>query len=123
MTRFYPLYPHFQAELLYGFRMLFGSAMVLSVSLGLAAILRRDVAGHQAWMIRGYAIGQGAGTQAVTALLWLVIVGTPNELTRDLLMGASWVINLAVAEWIIRRKKVRQSSTGGGRAERTMAHS
>jgi uncharacterized membrane protein len=112
MTQFYPLYPHVQAELLYGFRMVFGSAMVLSIALALAAILRRDIPQHRAWMIRGYAIGQGAGTQAVTALLWLVAFGVPNGLTGELLMGASWAINLAVAEWIIRRASGRQRSVG-----------
>ncbi|MBO0777354.1 MAG: DUF2306 domain-containing protein [Ktedonobacteraceae bacterium] len=47
--------------LLYGFRMLFGSAMVLSLVLGLVAILRRNVARHRAWIMRGYAIGPGRG--------------------------------------------------------------
>jgi uncharacterized membrane protein len=124
MTQFYPLYPHLQAEPLYDFRMLFGSAMVLSIALGWAAILRRDIARHRAWMIRGYAIGQGAGTQAVTALLWLLIFGTPSELTRELLLGASWAINLAVAEWIIRRhsSRGRQRSAGDGRVERGIVH-
>jgi uncharacterized membrane protein len=125
MTQFYPLYPNLQAELLYGFRMVFGSAMVLSIALGLAAILRRDIIRHRAWMIRGYAIGQGAGTQAVIFLLWLLIFGTPNDLTKELLMGASWIINLVVAEWIIRgnRSRGRQRSMGDGRAERGLAHS
>jgi hypothetical protein len=102
MTQFYPLRPHLQGDLLYGFRFVFGSAMVLSIALGLAAILRRDIARHRAWIIRGYAIGQGAGTQALTALLWLPIFGAPNELTSEVLMGAGWAINLVVAEWIIR---------------------
>ncbi len=110
MTRFFLFSLPSQSNLLYGFRMLFGSAMVLSLVLGLVAILRRDIARHRAWMIRGYAIGQGAGTQALTALLWLLIFGTPDQQTHELLMGASWVINLVVAEWIIRRKssKIRQ---------------
>jgi uncharacterized membrane protein len=102
MTQFYPL---LQTGLLYSFRMLFGSAMVLSLALGLVAILRRDLARHRAWMLRGYAIGQGAGTQALTGLIWVLIFGPQSELTRELLMGASWVINLVVAEWIIRRKR------------------
>ena len=125
MTQFYPLYPHLQGELLYGFRIVFGSAMVLSIALGLVAILRRDIAQHRAWMIRGYAIGQGAGTQALTGLLWLLIFGTPNELTRDVLMGASWAINLAVAEWIIRSNtsRGRQRSTHDSRVKRSMAQS
>jgi uncharacterized membrane protein len=103
-----------QSTLLYGFRMLFGSAMVLSLALGLVAILRRNVARHRAWMIRGYAIGQGAGTQALTALLWVLIFGTEREPYKDLLMGASWVINLAVAEWLIRRKRTKRHSLLSG---------
>jgi uncharacterized membrane protein len=103
MTLFYPLSPGLQGELLYGFRILFGSGMVLALALGLRAILRRDVSGHRAWMIRGYAIGQGAGTQALILLPWSLSFGTPSALTYELLMGASWAINLAVAEWIIRR--------------------
>jgi Predicted membrane protein (DUF2306) len=90
--------------------MLFGSAIVLSLVLGLVAILRRNVARHRARMIRGYAIGQGAGTQALTALLWVLIFGTEREPYKDLLMGASWVINLAVAEWLIRRKRTKRHS-------------
>lgn len=100
MTQFYPL---FQTGLLYTFRMLFGSAMVL----GLVAILRRDIAKHRAWMMRGYAIGQGAGTQALTGLIWVLIFGTLGEPYKGWLMGTSWVINLVVAEWIIRRKRAK----------------
>jgi hypothetical protein len=33
-----------------------------------------------------------------------VIAGPPSELSRALLMGAGWVINLAVAEWAIRKR-------------------
>jgi uncharacterized membrane protein YozB (DUF420 family) len=39
-------------ELLYAFRLVFGSAMVGSSILGFAAIGRRDVTGHRAWMMR-----------------------------------------------------------------------
>jgi hypothetical protein len=91
--------------------MLFGASMVLSLVLGLVAILRRNVARHRAWMIRGYAIGQGAGTQALTALIWMLIFGTLGEPTKDLLMGASWVINLAVAERLLRRKHAKGRKT------------
>ena len=103
MTQFYPR-AAVDGDLLYGFRLLFGSAMVLSILLGLAAILRRDILRHRAWMIRGYAIGLGAGTQFLTNVPWILIFGTPDGLSRDLLMGAGWAINLVVAEWIIRRR-------------------
>ena len=59
---------------------------------------------HRAWMMRGYAIGLGAGTQVLTLLAGELIVGPPSELSRALLMGAGWVINLAVAEWAIRKR-------------------
>jgi uncharacterized membrane protein len=107
MTQFILFSLPSQSTLLYSFRMLFGSAMVLSLALGMVAILRRDMARHRAWMIRGYAIGQGAGTQALTALIWVIIFGTQGEPYKDLLMGTSWVINLAVAEWLIRRKRAK----------------
>ena len=82
---------------------MFGTAWVVAIVLGFAAIRRRDVTGHRAWMIRGFAIGLGAGTQAVTLTLWLVAVGTPDRLAKAVLMLAAWLVNLAVAEWIIRR--------------------
>jgi len=102
MTLFYP-WPKGDGELLYALRLLFGSAMVVSIVLGFAAIRRRDVKQHRAWMTRGYAIGLGAGTQVLTLMAGAVIAGPPSELSRALLMGAAWVINLAVAECAIRK--------------------
>jgi hypothetical protein len=101
MNQFYP-HPPGDGVLLYIFRLLFGSAMVVSIVLGYGAIRRRDVTRHRAWMMRGYAIGLGAGTQTLTLMVGEMIGGKPNELNRALLMGAAWVINLAVAEWAIR---------------------
>ena len=110
MTLFYP-WPAGDGEILYGLRLLFGSAMVLSIVLGVAAIRRRDFAQHGAWMLRGYAIGLGAGTQVLTHLPWILILGLPGEFPRALLMGAGWAINLAVAEWIIRKRLVHPTRT------------
>ena len=102
MTLFYP--PGAQdGDVLFAMRLVFGSAMAVSLLLGMDAIRRRRFAEHGAWMIRGYAIGMGAGTQVLTALPWFLLVGPTHELSRALLMGAGWVINLAVAEWVIRR--------------------
>ncbi len=106
MTLFYP-WPEGDGELLYGLRLLFGSAMVLSLVLSIVAIRQWDFVGHGAWMIRGYAIGLGAGTQVLTLLVGELIAGPPSEFSRALLMGAAWVINLAVAEWIIRKQPAR----------------
>lgn len=104
MTLFYPR-PAGSGELLYAFRLVFGSAMVGSIVLGFGAIRRGDVKRHKAWMMRGYAIGLGAGTQVLTLMVGELIAGPPDELSRALLMGAAWVINLAVAEWAIRKRR------------------
>lgn len=106
MNQFYPYGPN-DGLLLYAFRLFFGAGMVLAMVLGVAAILRHDVARHSAWMMRAYAIGLSAGTQAVTQLPWILLVGPPGEVPRALLMGAAWVLNVAVAEWLIRRRTSR----------------
>lgn len=110
MAHFYP-WPEGDGELLYAFRLLFGSAMVLSILLGVAALRRRDYVQHGAWMMRAYAIGLGAGTQVFTHVPWLLLLGTPGEIPRALLMAAGWLINLAVAEWIIHQRPARPRRT------------
>lgn len=115
MAQFYEL-PELDGALLYGFRLLFGTLMAAALVLGFAAIRRGDVHGHRAWMMRGYAIGLGAGTQVLTLLTGEMIAGPPTVLGRALLMGAGWAINLAVAEWAIRKRPnppVRPSVVGG----------
>lgn len=110
MTLFYP-HPAGDGALLSALRLLFGSAMVAAIALGFAAIRCGDVAGHRAWMARGYALGLGAGTQALLLLAGELIAGPPGELRRALLMGASWALNLAVAEWAIRTRPVPRART------------
>jgi uncharacterized membrane protein len=95
-------------EVLYVLRLVFASAMAASLLLGVTAIRRRDFAAHRAWMIRAYAIGLAAGTQAFTEGIAGAIFGT-GELRMDLAKGAGWVINLAVAEWAIRRPARRRN--------------
>jgi uncharacterized membrane protein len=110
MTLFYP-WPLGDGALLYVLRLLFGSAMVVSIVLGFVTIRRGDVMGHRAWMARGYALGLGAATQMLTLMVGEIIAGPPSELSRALLMGAAWVINLAVAEWAIRKRLRRPART------------
>ena len=106
MAHFYP-WPEGDGQVLYVERLVFGSAMVVSLVLAVAAIRRRDFVSHGAWMTRAYAIGLGAGTQVFTNLPWAIVVGKPGESSRAFLMGAGWVINVIVAEWIIRRRTTR----------------
>ena len=115
MTLFYAP-PDNSGHLLFGFRLVFGSAMVVCVVIGLAVILRRDVKSHRAWMTRGYAIGLGAATQMLTLMVGTLVAGAPNELTHDLLMGAGWIINLGVAEWAIRRRPATVVTTQSRRS-------
>ena len=103
---FYSL-PAGSGELLYLFRLLAGIGMALSIALGFAAIRRRDIRRHRAWMIRAVAIGLGAGTQVFTLGFGEAIFGK-TELSVALLNGAGWAINLAVAELIIRRRAGRR---------------
>jgi uncharacterized membrane protein YozB (DUF420 family) len=119
MTVFYPR-PDGVGELLSGLRLLFGSAMVLSIVAGVLAILRHDIVRHSAWMTRGYAIGLGAGTQVLTNLTWLLIAGEPDEFGFAMAMAAGWVINLAVAEWVIRRVRPRRAAASAGAAGQPM---
>ena len=55
-------------------------------------------------MIRAYAIALAAGTQAFTVGIGSAVLGT-GELQGDLAKGAGWIVNLAVAEWVIRRPR------------------
>ncbi len=59
-------------------------------------------------MIRAYAIALAAGTQAFTVGFGEALFGT-GEVRGDLVMAAGWVINLAVAEYAIRRPKGKTS--------------
>lgn len=93
-------------DLLYLFRLVVGSATLGSLVLGFTAIRRRDIEGHRAWMTRAYALGLGAGTQVLTQGFGGALLGS-GVVTGDLLKGAGWVINLAVAEWVIRRSPHR----------------
>lgn len=111
MTQFYPrgITPpaSFDGHFLYVIRLLVGSSMVMCLCFGFAAVRKRDILNHRAWMLRGYALGLGAGTQVLTHIPWFVFPTIQGELARTLCMGSGWAINLAVAEWIIWKKKQR----------------
>ena len=57
-------------------------------------------------MTRAYAIGVGAGTQALVFIPQSLIFDSTDEPSRAVFMGAAWVINLAVAEYIFRRHAI-----------------
>jgi len=93
----------------------FGSVMAASIVAGLTAIRRRDIAAHRAWMIRAYALALGAGTQTLTQGIGEALFGT-TDLSTAVSVGSGWVINAAVAEWVIRRPtgplRIRPAAVG-----------
>lgn len=95
-------------ELLYPLRVVFGVALVVTIALGFLAARRRDFADHRAWMIRSYAIGIVAGTQAFTLGVGGAVFGH-GGVTTALLFAAAWAINLSVAEWAIRKRPRRRT--------------
>ncbi|WP_030454598.1 DUF2306 domain-containing protein [Herbidospora cretacea] len=84
-------------------RLATGGVMAVALVLGFAAVRRRDFRTHRAWMIRAYALAMGAGTQVFTHLPFAFAGITPDATGRTIAMGAGWAINVAVAEWVIRR--------------------
>ena len=95
-------------DLLWAVRILVGSAMAASIVLGFTAIRRRDITAHRAWMTRGYALAVAAGTQAFTQGAGEALFGT-SQLSTAVSISSGWMINAAVAEWVIRRPATRRA--------------
>lgn len=101
--------PSFDGLAVYLARLAVGVGMAVSLVLGVRTIQRGDVAAHQAWMLRAYALGLGAGTQALTHLPWFLFPAIRGETARAVGMVSAWVINLAIAEWWLARRPARQA--------------
>ncbi len=107
MTLFYTGAPG--GDLLWAVRVLVGTAMAASIVLGVTAIRRRDIDAHRAWMIRAYALAVAAGTQPFTQGIGEGLFGT-SDLSTALSVSSGWIINAAVAEWVIRRPSARRAN-------------
>jgi uncharacterized membrane protein len=116
MTLFYPRATlNFDGPALQAIRLGVGLGMVLALWLGFLAAVQRRIANHRQWMLRAYALGLGAGTQVLTHLPWFLFPAWQGETFRTICMAAGWLINLAVAEWIIFRSRgVGQRPTPAG---------
>ena len=71
------------------------------------AIKKREIAEHQNWMTRSYALCFGAVTLRLWLPLFLGVLGMSFDFAYPIIAWISWVPNLLVAEWIIRRVKPR----------------
>ncbi|MFC6588628.1 DUF2306 domain-containing protein [Sulfitobacter pacificus] len=102
MTHFYVFPEALQGAALYWVRVVLGTAMIGLIIWAVIAIRSRNVFQHSASIVRAYAIGQGASTQAVLGIAWLIAVGSEAMgPLRDGLMIFAWVINLVAAEIFI----------------------
>jgi Predicted membrane protein (DUF2306) len=104
--RLVTVFPDYSTWLLAFARFIAGVALCTSLSLAIVAIAKRRVEQHRAWMIRAYAIGMGpAAISFIMLPIFLIRGEAPTGYVADLLFVLSWVINLSIAEWIIRRAK------------------
>ena len=102
LTQFYP-HAGTEGPLLYWFRLAAGTGMLVLLLAGVQAARQRRFAAHRACMMYAYALGLGASTQMLIGIPWLLLFGEPSPVVSDLLLGAGWVINLAVAQWALQR--------------------
>ncbi len=93
-----------QGILLYWVRITLSISMFGLIIWAIKLVRAGNVAKHSSAMLRAYAIGQGASTQACLGIAWVLLTGTdPTGLTRDLVMIFAWCTNLLVAEILIFR--------------------
>lgn len=85
-------------------RLIVGTCVVAFLLVGFTSIRNRNIPSHRAWMIRAYALAIGAGTQALTLAPIIIVPQWYGELGFTLGLAAGWIINMLVAEWIIRRQ-------------------
>lgn len=104
MTYYYTFPNELQGQLLFLVRIILGFLMIGLLGRAIIAIRSRNIPQHSASMVRAYAIGQGASTQAFLGIGWIIMSGTePLGPLRDVLMLSGWAINMLVAELLIGR--------------------
>jgi len=104
MTHFYAFPEQLQGDLLYWARLALGSMMIGFIVWAVIAIRSRNIFRHGASMLRAYAIAQGASTQTIIGIGWIIIFNKePLGPVRDTMMVLAWGLNLVVAEVLIGR--------------------
>ncbi|MCA1798066.1 MAG: DUF2306 domain-containing protein [Xanthomonadaceae bacterium] len=77
---------------------------LLTGSLALRAVLKRDYAAHRAWMMRSYALTFGAVTLRIYLGLGVPVAGIEFNQVYGMAAWASWAINLLFVEWLLLAK-------------------
>jgi uncharacterized membrane protein len=112
MTHIYTFPQELQGSLLYWVRMLLGSLMIGFIVGAVIAVKSRNIMRHTAMMVRAYAIAQGASTQTFFGITWIVLTGSEAMgPLRDGMMVGAWVLNLVVAEVLIKKLFAKNSRT------------
>ena len=104
------MHPEISTQPLFYARLVFGSLWGVFIILGVRFVLLRQIPKHRAFMIRAYAIAANAGTLPFVYFPIYAIYGEMSPLIDDSIQIIGWLINLTVAEWIIRRKPGRRAS-------------
>ena len=89
----------------------FSVAQIVTLTVALRAILRRDITRHRAWMIRAFAIGLAISTMRIFFIPAYLLYGVPSDFTVGLGMWIGFLVNIAVAEFILWRERVKRSVT------------
>jgi uncharacterized membrane protein len=124
LNQFFPR-AHATRDIVYPLRVMFGVALAVTLVLGFRAARRRNFPRHRMWMVRSFAIALVAGTQVLTLGFGGVIFGQ-GDLAQALMIIGAWAINLAVAEWAIRRparRRARLRPAVAGRSQQAEAPS
>lgn len=116
MTHAFAFPQELQGILLYWVRMVLGVSMFGLIAWAVVAVRSGNVSGHGAAMLRAYAIGQGASTQALLGIVLMVVFNMdPAGPWRDVMMVGAWCINLSIAEFIISRRFAPEPLADRGR--------
>lgn len=110
-------FPSFGGVAKYTSNMFFSIGLLFALGVALRAVMRGDIHSHRAWMMRAYAIGLGVATQRLLLMPYFFAFGIPEGETLGLLLWACWLLNLAVAEWVIRGERGRRGAAGALRHE------
>jgi uncharacterized membrane protein len=88
-----------------------------TTTIGLRRALAGNMSAHREWMIRSFALS----LFFITGSFWMEISGSlpwPKDITYPLAVLLGWALNLAAAEWWIRRTGNRGQNSSRGRSER-----
>jgi hypothetical protein len=96
-------FPHgLQGSLLYWSRFFFSLAMIALIVFSVMNLINGRFKKHGNNLLRAYSIGQGASTQTVLGISWMLIYKAQAQGTqRDFLMLFAWVINFLIIETYI----------------------